>query len=203
MKIKNWNRFQHFHNRRPPWIKLYRDILDDKEWHDLDSKAAKTLVMLWVIASENEGELPDIETLAFRLRLSSQQLKTDISRLSHWVVQDDINVISDGYQDDALEREREKEREGETTKSPKATRLPEDWMPSADDLAFMAKERPDLKPEHVIFSFKAYWLEKKGRDAEKRDWSRAFKNWVLREKRGNVVQVSSPSNMNDLNRRAT
>jgi hypothetical protein len=181
MKIKNWNRFQHFHNRRPPWIKLYRDILDDKEWHDLDPKAAKTLVMLWVIASENEGELPDIETLAFRLRLSSQQLKTDISRLSHWVVQDDINVISDGYQDDALEREREKEREGETTKPPKATRLPEDWMPSKEDLAFMAKERPDLNPEHVIFSFKAYWLEKKGRDAEKRDWSRAFKNWVLRE----------------------
>ena len=29
MRIKNWNRFQHFKDRKPPWIKLYRDILDD------------------------------------------------------------------------------------------------------------------------------------------------------------------------------
>ena len=205
MQIKNWSKFQHFRDRKPPWIKLYRDILDDREWHNLDPKAAKTLVMLWVIASEDDGRLPDEETLAFRLRLSIQQLRNDISKLGHWVVQDDIDLISSEYQHDALERETEKETEREAKKLPKATRLPEDWMPSADDLAFMAKERPDLNPQHVIFSFKAYWLEKKGRDAEKTDWSRAFKNWVLREKRGNAVQVqvSSPSNMNDLNRRAT
>jgi hypothetical protein len=205
MQIKNWSKFQHFRDRKPPWIKLYRDILDDREWHNLEPKAAKTLVMLWVIASEDDGRLPDEETLAFRLRLSIQQLRNDISRLDHWLVRDDIDLISSEYQHDALERETEKETEREANKLPKATRLPEDWMPSADDLAFMAKERPDLNPQHVIFSFKAYWLEKKGRDAEKRDWSRAFKNWVLREKRGNAVQVqvSSPSNMNDLNRRAT
>ena len=205
MQIKNWSKFQHFRDRKPPWIKLYRDILDDREWHNLEPKAAKTLVMLWVIASEDDGRLPDEETLAFRLRLSIQQLRNDISKLGHWVVQDDIDLISSEYQHDALERETEKETEREAKKLPKATRLPEDWMPSADDLAFMAKERPDLNPQHVIFSFKAYWLEKKGRDAEKTDWSRAFKNWVLREKRGNAVQVqvSSPSNMNDLNRRAT
>ena len=51
MKIKNWSQFQHFKDRRPPWIKLYRDILDDIEWHELDAKSAKVLVMLWLIAS--------------------------------------------------------------------------------------------------------------------------------------------------------
>jgi len=79
MQIKNWSKFQHFRDRKPPWIKLYRDILDDREWHNLEPKAAKTLVMLWVIASEDDGLLPDEETLAFRLRLSIQQLRNDIS----------------------------------------------------------------------------------------------------------------------------
>ncbi len=27
-RIKNWDKFQHFKNRRPPWIKLHREILD-------------------------------------------------------------------------------------------------------------------------------------------------------------------------------
>lgn len=108
-RIKGWNKFQHFKDRRPPWIKLYRDILDDIEWHELDSVAAKSLVMLWLIASENDGSLPDTKILAFRLRVTESQIKSTISKLSHWVEQDDINPISERYQDDPLEREEEVE----------------------------------------------------------------------------------------------
>jgi hypothetical protein len=182
MKIKNWSKFQHFRDRKPPWIKLYRDLLDDLDWHNLDPRAAKTLVMLWLIASENEGELPDEETLAFRLRLSLNQVKTDISRLSQWLIQDDINVISQRYQDDTLETERETEREGESKSNLRAYRIPEDWQPDEESLKFMQSERPDLNSTHVIFKFKSYWIEKHGRDGLKKDWQRTFKNWVLNEK---------------------
>lgn len=44
MRIKNWSKFQHFKDRKPPWVKLYRDILDDIEWHELDPLAVKVLV---------------------------------------------------------------------------------------------------------------------------------------------------------------
>lgn len=98
MRIKNWSKFQHFKDRKPPWIKLYRDLLDDMEWHLLDAEASKLLVMLWLIASEDAGNLPDIKTLAFRLRMSQKQVNDCISRLGHWVERDDINVISDQYQ---------------------------------------------------------------------------------------------------------
>ena len=113
MKIKNWSQFQHFKDRRPPWIKLYRDILDDIEWHELDAKSAKVLVMLWLIASEDDGKLPDIKRLAFRLRMSEKDTEASISKLSHWLEQDDISVISRRYQDDAPETERERETEEE------------------------------------------------------------------------------------------
>jgi len=121
MRIKNWTKFQHFKDRRPPWVKLYRDILDDLEWHELDPLAAKVLVMLWLIASENDGRIPDNKTLAFRLRLTELKTKEIIIKLSHWLEQDDINKISKGYQVDLPERETETELETETKREKNAT----------------------------------------------------------------------------------
>jgi hypothetical protein len=108
-RIKNWSEFQHFKDRTPPWIKLYRKLLDDMEWHLLDPQPAKTLVSLWLIASEYEGALPDSKKLAFRLRLSEKQVIGDCSKLSHWLEQVDIGLISACHHDDRLETEKRRE----------------------------------------------------------------------------------------------
>lgn len=114
MRIKNWNKFQHFKDRRPPWVKLYRDILDDVEWFELDATSSKALVMFWLIASEYDGELPDAKTLAFRLRTTESAIKTICSKLNHWLEQDDIVMTSNGYQVVIPETERETETYTET-----------------------------------------------------------------------------------------
>ena len=114
MKIKNWAEFQHFKDRTPPWIKLYRYLLDDPEWHALSGDDAKHLVMLWLIASEDkdmEGTLPEVKKIAFRLRITEKQTNQLLINLSNWLILDDINMISIGYQDDTPE-----ERRGETEK---------------------------------------------------------------------------------------
>ena len=121
MKIKNWSKFQHFKDRRPPWVKLYRDLLDDMEWHDLDPLSSKVLVTLWLLASEDDeqqGKLPNIKTLSWRLRLPQEHVLNCINKLSHWLEQDDINVISSGYQDDLPETERETKKETEIISPP-------------------------------------------------------------------------------------
>jgi hypothetical protein len=69
-------------------------VLDDLDWHKLDGDAAKTLVMLWLIASENEGNLPSIDKLAFRLRLTETHLSSIISGLSHWLERDASNALA-------------------------------------------------------------------------------------------------------------
>lgn len=124
LRIKGWAKFQHFKDRKPPWIKLYRDLLDDMEWHELDPIAAKALVMIWLIASENDGELPDAKKLAFRLRMSVKDLERVVSQLSHWVESSDNGLISNQYQSDPLERETEEEteREEEAEKPARAPR---------------------------------------------------------------------------------
>jgi hypothetical protein len=116
MRIKNWNKFQHFKDRKPPWVKLYRDLLDDIDWHELDAQASKVLVMLWLIASEEDGNIPSTKTLAFRLRMTEKQTIDCLNKLSHWLEQDNISVISERYQSDGLERETETETKRETKK---------------------------------------------------------------------------------------
>jgi hypothetical protein len=115
MRIKDWQDFQHFKDRTPPWIKLYRYLLDDPEWHELSGDDAKTLVMLWLIASEDkkmEGNLPSLKNTAFRLRIKEDKLKQSLTNLSHWLIQDDDSMISSCYQDDAPEtEERQRKRQ--------------------------------------------------------------------------------------------
>ena len=120
MKIKNWSEFQHFKDRTPPWIKLYRYLLDDPEWHALSGDDAKHLVMLWLIASEDkdmQGTLPDVKKISFRLRITEKQTNQLLTNLSNWLIHDDIDMISNGYQDDAPEERRE-ERETKTEYNP-------------------------------------------------------------------------------------
>jgi hypothetical protein len=181
MRIKNWDRFQHFKDRKPIWIKLYRDLLDDLNWHELDPKSAKALVMIWLIASEDLGTLPETKTLAFRLRMSEKETKEVITRLSSWLEQDDINAISDGYQVDMPEKRREetdKEKEIEApegvsqqvwdsfvkqrkTKKAQVTQLVIDGIKKEADKAGWTM---DMALNEIIVrnwvSFKAEWVAK-------------------------------------------
>ncbi len=182
MKIKNWSKFQHFKDRRPPWIKLYRDILDDIDWHQLDPLASKVLVMCWLIASEYDGQLPDMKTLAFRLRMSEKQTSDCVFKLSHWLDQDDIDVISDRYQDDAPETERETEIETkERQKSNRGTRLPADCLLPPEWVEFCQQERPDLNPQRTFAEFKDYWCALPAGKGIKTDWTATWRNWVRRQ----------------------
>jgi uncharacterized protein with gpF-like domain len=51
------------------------------------------------------------------MRISEKQVSECVSKLSHWLEQDDIDLISNGYQSDAPEKRREEtEKEKETKK---------------------------------------------------------------------------------------
>lgn len=118
IRIKGWSRFQHFKDRRPPWIKLYRDLLDDPEFFRLDAECVRTLILLWLIASqekEKDGLLPPLDRIAFRIRKSVEETSRMISMLSHWVISPShpshINPISCGYRLGLSESEAEAKKE--------------------------------------------------------------------------------------------
>lgn len=113
MFVKNWSKFQHYKDRKPPWIKLYRDLLDDPEFHALSGDAAKALILMWLIASESlaDGKLPASKTLAFRLRITESELTKISSELHHWLapcLHDASTLLaSETERDSETERERD------------------------------------------------------------------------------------------------
>lgn len=203
MQIKHWKKFQHFKDRKPPWVKLYRDILDDLEWHELDAMASKVLVMCWLIASEDDGRLPPVKTLAFRLRMSEKQTNDCLNKLSHWLEQDDISVISERYQSDSLETETEteteaeKEKETEAKQRTKGSRLSADWVLPKEWANWAKHERPDLDLRSVGEQFRDYWSAKAGSGATKLDWQATWRNWVRNQKQSykpvDIARMTVPS----------
>jgi len=125
--IKDWHLFQHYKDRNPPWIKLYRSLLDNEEYRQLDPFARSLLLDLWLLASESKipGAV-DMKPakLAWRLRDASTPLATFETALQAIQHQGFITVASETQAKclrDALpETETETETKAETETEPPA-----------------------------------------------------------------------------------
>jgi hypothetical protein len=195
LKPKNWEKFQHYKDRCPPWIKLHRDLLNDREFMRLPLASKALAPLLWLLASESKDGCfqADSEELEFRLRIASKDIDAGLKPL----IDKGFFVVASGVLADSLQvaiPERETEREGETEerqKKPRASRLPADWSPSEDNIRYCKENRPDLSPEWVAENFRAYWLSKPT-GATKLDWDLTWQTWVRKEKAPPAVK-NAPS----------
>jgi hypothetical protein len=49
--VPNWRKFQHYRNRRPPWIKTYVELLDDDAWLALTATERTLLLGAWMLVA--------------------------------------------------------------------------------------------------------------------------------------------------------
>jgi len=128
IKIKNWDDLQHFKDRNPPWIKLYKTILERRDIAMISDCNFRILIGLWLLASEDterEGVLPEIADIAFRLRKTEKEINKAIQDLADFLIvsetpryHDDINAISL-----ARSQETETETETETENAPPTKKI--------------------------------------------------------------------------------
>ncbi len=117
IKPKNWNEFQHYKDRNPPWIKLHKSLLDNYEFHALQLASKALAPCYWLLASEHpEGLITvDEKKLAWRFRSDELTIRATIKELIlngfFEVVQDASNALADRYQDAMPETETETETE--------------------------------------------------------------------------------------------
>lgn len=73
----------------------------------------------------------------------------------------------------------------------RGSRLPPDWTPDAEQIAFCRAERPDLDPAATAARFVDYWIAQPGAKGVKVDWTATWRNWVRGEKAapGNVASL--------------
>ena len=66
--VVNFERFQHYKDRNPPWIKLYNELLDDYEFGRLQDASKMHLIAIWLLASRTGNKIPyDAEWIKGRI----------------------------------------------------------------------------------------------------------------------------------------
>jgi len=83
LRVKNWKKYQHYTDRKPAWIKLHRELLDDLDFHLLPLASRALAPLFWLLASEHDGgAVPyDVRRIAFRLRASEADVMAALTPL--------------------------------------------------------------------------------------------------------------------------
>ena len=63
------------------WFRVYQDLVDDPKVQRLEPSLFKTLINLWCLTSANNGVLPPIDIVAFKLRMKPQKAQGVLDRL--------------------------------------------------------------------------------------------------------------------------
>ena len=173
--VRNWTRFQHYKNRRPPWIKLHADILSNRGWHALTGDEAKLLVELWLVAADlsNDGtislETPD---LAFRLRRDSNMLATHIKSLCDKGFLDSASTVLASAVPET-ERETEEIARSAPAKKKRRVSLPADWTPTDSHKATALGDGLDID-----FEARKFRAHAEANDRKMVSWNAAFAQWL-------------------------
>jgi hypothetical protein len=59
IQVRNWERFQHYRDREPPWIKNYTALLSDPNYGELSHAQRSTLHGLWLMYARSSRQCPD------------------------------------------------------------------------------------------------------------------------------------------------
>lgn len=183
LQPKNWAVFQHYKDRSPPWIKLHRDLLINRDFICLPIASKALAPLLWLLASESKDGIFDasFEELQFRLHISRKEYDEGIKPL----IDKDFFFVASGALADCKqlaipETEGETEKE-ERQSSRRGSRfdpnflLPESWA------MFCIKTRPELSAVDVWEQFRDYWIAQPGQKGVKTDWEATWRNWVRRQ----------------------
>lgn len=59
ISVKNWDRFQHYKDRDPPWIKLYRDMLTSESWVLGTDISRLVQIAITLLAARYQNDIPN------------------------------------------------------------------------------------------------------------------------------------------------
>jgi hypothetical protein len=54
--VPNWDKFQHYKDRYPPWIKLYTELNSRDDWLSLSDSSRGLLALIWIEFARSSGQ---------------------------------------------------------------------------------------------------------------------------------------------------
>lgn len=129
-RIKNWERFQHYKERNPPWIKFHTVVLDDPQIYALSEPQRCHLFQIWLLAARTGNLIPyDPDFVANRIGAKSP---VDLEYFKiHGFIYLASGSLAESEQDDSnllcsVEERREEKRHTESRASKMLAPTPEE-----------------------------------------------------------------------------
>lgn len=202
LQPKNWAVFQHYKDRCPPWIKLHRDLLNDRAYMRLPIASKAIAPMLWLLASESKDGVFDgsLDELVFRLHITPKEYQDGVKPL---IDNDFFNVVSGVIAECKQVAIPETEGETETKTEKKATSVAtpvgvSDSVWQEFKTLRKAKKAPITQraiDAITIEANKAGWtLEKALEECVIRGWQAFKADWVATKANpADIVRLTVPS----------
>ena len=193
LSVKNFERYQHYKKRSPPWIKLYYDILNDPDFLALDAVQRGHYLTFLLVASRQNNLIPnDPIYIQLTMRLTYKPDLTPLInagfliasrklRTSTMIAPCKQNALSETETETETEKkEREEKRERESERERDATQKKNAAHPKLVDEEFLLAQ--EQSPAYggaginvrIEYEKCKTWMTAHERTATKR----AFLNWL-------------------------
>lgn len=174
-KIKNWQDFQHYKDRAPPWIKLHNTLLTSEVWVMGNDATRALVVASMLLASRNNandgtfnGDPEYVKRFAYLN--STPDFKPLIQYGFIEAVQDASNVLATCNTE---ERRGEIERDApKASTNKRASQLPSDFTLTDASVAYANERGVDIHDEMDGF---VNYHQAKG--STFKDWQAAWRTW--------------------------
>lgn len=177
LSIKNFEKYQHFKKSSPPWIKLYRSTLDDREFINLPTTSKYVYLGLLILASEGCNKVfNDHSWISHRLAIKVSELDLKPLYKAGFLIASESTVYRETIS------QRREETETETEEIPTVVGAPQkrgkraitdDDKPTERHFAYGQRLGVDVGPEWG--KFVSYC---KAHDRRYADFDAAFRNWL-------------------------
>jgi len=200
LTIKNFEKFQHYKERNPPWIKIHAKIFRDYEFSCLPDACKLQLILMWLLASQLDNKIPnnpefikqqigvngEIELEALILQ-GFLIVQTDDSTLQADDSETLIKNASETYKQETYNQETEEQYTSQ--QKPEQTKKKRDKKYDKDDLEFAQKMAFDIQSWSSTFKNPSYetWAEdiRKFKENEKTSLELIRQTWT-------AIQADSP-----------
>jgi len=202
-RVKNFEDFQHYKDRNPPWIKLHNELLENYDFSRLHDASKAHLFAIWLLASRTDNKIPyDAEWIAGKINANTPVDLDTLANLGYIEVFDNENnrvqnastLLADRKQVACLEGEAETEAETEAVDPSGSTAAPERQKTTKIDFDFATRKFSDIDDPMISFWADAYpacdvvyelkrmaaWLVANPKK-RKSDYARFINDWLKRE----------------------
>lgn len=174
-RVKNWDTYQHYKDRSPPWIKLHRDILSSQTWVMIDDDKKALAIACMLLAAGTDNKIP--YDPAYIQRVSYLKKTPDLRPLLEVdfieIIGETGEVLADASNGLASRTEcssEERRDRGRGERASATKRAPEWFQP---DLDYARAQVPDIDAEAEAQKLKDWEFSK-----PRSDWAAVWRTWI-------------------------